>query len=308
MPEQVKCPNCYSKLLSNDKFCSECGQENRNLHISFWDLIKDFLGNNFNFDTKLLITFRHLMFNPGFLAREFSIGKRSTYVSPIRLYLFVSFVYFLLLGSDIGDGGDSTSRNDILKLQNNGVVVTPGTAEHDSITQTSFIYNADPNNPEEIDSLLNRMELEQTTFNRHWIRQVVRITNPNDQKQLLKEMFSNISIAMFFLMPVFAFFLWLFAKRPRPYFLDSVILSLHIHTFTFLIGTLLVLINLFVYDDIATLITLIGIFVYTVFSLKRVYGITYMRSIGRTVASSLIYVIVIFVTMLVLLGISILLF
>ena len=95
------CSNCNASVPSGDKYCGTCGQEQRNLHVGFWELIKEFVSDNFNFDTRLAVTLRHLLLKPGFLAQEFALGKRASYVPPIRLYLFISFVYFLLVSLNL---------------------------------------------------------------------------------------------------------------------------------------------------------------------------------------------------------------
>lgn len=43
-----------------------------------------------------MATLTPLITKPGFLSLEFVKRKRSPYVPPLRLYLFVSFIYFLL--------------------------------------------------------------------------------------------------------------------------------------------------------------------------------------------------------------------
>ena len=47
-----------------------------------------------------------LMFKPGLLTREFLAGRRVRYLPPLRLYLVLSVVFFLILGS----GGGHESR------------------------------------------------------------------------------------------------------------------------------------------------------------------------------------------------------
>nr|WP_255578221.1 DUF3667 domain-containing protein [Chitinophaga sp. sic0106] len=42
-----------------------------------------------------MITLKYLMIRPGFLTREYMAGRRVRYVNPIKLYVFVSFVFFL---------------------------------------------------------------------------------------------------------------------------------------------------------------------------------------------------------------------
>lgn len=58
-----------------------------------WDLMRE----TFDLDSRVLRSIRLLLFKPGELACEFSRNRRASYVSPIRLYLFVSLCFFFLL-------------------------------------------------------------------------------------------------------------------------------------------------------------------------------------------------------------------
>lgn len=66
--------------------------------------IKHFLSDYFAFDSKIVRSFGPLLFKPGFLTSEFLAGRRVSYIPPLRMYIFVSIVFFLLLSlkSDSG--------------------------------------------------------------------------------------------------------------------------------------------------------------------------------------------------------------
>lgn len=90
-------PNCLNcGTLLHGKFCHECGQESSEkilpMDESFSELLAEFL----KFDAKLLTTIWNLLARPGFLTREFAEGKRVKYLQPIKLYLTVNFLLFLI--------------------------------------------------------------------------------------------------------------------------------------------------------------------------------------------------------------------
>lgn len=64
--------------------------------------MEEFLEGIFHFDGKVFRTAGLLLFKPGELTRRFLAGQRVPYVPPIRLYVFISFVFFLLLGTVLG--------------------------------------------------------------------------------------------------------------------------------------------------------------------------------------------------------------
>lgn len=88
------CLNCNAAIYG--RFCHVCGQENINPHESFWHLTTHFFADIFHYDGKFFSTLKYLLFKPGFLAKEHLRGKRASYLHPIRLYVFVSAIFFLI--------------------------------------------------------------------------------------------------------------------------------------------------------------------------------------------------------------------
>jgi len=113
------CLNCGEVLTG--QHCSHCGQRARVQVISLWGLIKDFLGDVFDWDSRIWRTLRPLAFRPGLLTQEFLRGRRAHYTPPFRMYLILSVVFFLIasiwdpgrdLNLKLGDGGASLTIND----------------------------------------------------------------------------------------------------------------------------------------------------------------------------------------------------
>ncbi|HEU5399682.1 MAG TPA: DUF4286 family protein [Gammaproteobacteria bacterium] len=94
MPETERCRNCGTPL--NGRFCAECGQRNHSAVSSLREITEDFAGTHFGFDTKFIHSIVPLLFRPGFLTREYCIGRQERYIKPFRLYLFSSVVFFFL--------------------------------------------------------------------------------------------------------------------------------------------------------------------------------------------------------------------
>lgn len=94
------CANCHYAFVPDEPagFCPRCGQQNHDVNISFGHVAEEFLEGIFHFDGKVFRTAGLLLFKPGELTRRFLAGHRVPYVPPIRLYVFISFVFFLLLG------------------------------------------------------------------------------------------------------------------------------------------------------------------------------------------------------------------
>jgi hypothetical protein len=90
--EAPLCLDCGTPLTGH--FCSACGQRADPAHKSLRDFAAEFTEGLTNFDAKLWRTLPALVTRPGFLTAEFNAGRRTRYVHPFRVYLFVTFVFF----------------------------------------------------------------------------------------------------------------------------------------------------------------------------------------------------------------------
>jgi len=90
----TNCPNCGDDL--DGAYCATCGQKVAALNPSFHDLLHDIVHEFLHVDGKIFQSVRLLLTRPGFLSREHFEGRRARYVSPIRLYLIFSVLFFVV--------------------------------------------------------------------------------------------------------------------------------------------------------------------------------------------------------------------
>jgi hypothetical protein len=88
----VTCPNCGAGL--DGAFCASCGQKAGPINPSLRDVLHNFVEEALNVDGKTLQSLKLLLTKPGFLSLEQFRGRRARYVSPFRLYLLFSVLYF----------------------------------------------------------------------------------------------------------------------------------------------------------------------------------------------------------------------
>ena len=70
------------------------------------------LDDIFSFDSRASRTLWPLITRPAFLTKEYFAGRRVHYVPPLRLYLFISIVFFISLKFFIAaDDGNSININ-----------------------------------------------------------------------------------------------------------------------------------------------------------------------------------------------------
>ena len=88
------CRNCGAEMYG--RFCHACGQKAVSTEIRVHDLLHEGMHEFAHVDGKIVQTLRLLLFRPGELTAEFLGGRRSRYITPIRLYLVCSLLFFAL--------------------------------------------------------------------------------------------------------------------------------------------------------------------------------------------------------------------
>lgn len=91
------CRNCGAPVLG--VFCGQCGQSIETHRRSVFHLISEALEHIVSFDTRVLRTVRALFLQPGELSLAFHQGRIQRYVPAVRLYFFVSLIFFLTLSA-----------------------------------------------------------------------------------------------------------------------------------------------------------------------------------------------------------------
>jgi len=98
VPEVNQTEHCLSCGADTPQtYCGECGLKNDDLRRSLFKLIAETMGGIFSFEGRMWRTWAALLFKPGKVARKYADGARTTYSSPIRVYLVVSFVLLTFL-------------------------------------------------------------------------------------------------------------------------------------------------------------------------------------------------------------------
>lgn len=92
---KVVCANCGTPLLGD--VCYACGQPVKGLVRHLGSILHDVADTIFNIDSRIFRTLVPLYFRPGYLTNEYFAGRRVRYVTPFRLYFFLSVAAFLLM-------------------------------------------------------------------------------------------------------------------------------------------------------------------------------------------------------------------
>ncbi len=106
----------------NGRYCSICGQENTEPKETFWHLVTHFVYDITHFDGKFFSTVKYLLLKPGFLSRQYMMGRRNSYLNPIKMYVFTSAFFFIFFFSFINTknlldkGSEASTAADIRQV------------------------------------------------------------------------------------------------------------------------------------------------------------------------------------------------
>lgn len=319
------CLNCGS--IVQERYCSHCGQENTEVKESFGHLIRHFFEDVTHYDSKFFVTIKDLIFKPGFLTREYLAGRRASYLHPIRMYVFISFLYFLAafafshsgarfeeatkermvhaakkeiadsmhqLLSETGNG----SKEDSVKkaVLSNTMSRLKLDSIHESEIEFQLIADIDYKYLKSYDSAQHALpEAKRDKGIKPWLygRWLATIERYGEAvvELLVEKTQHAIPKLMFLLLPLFALFLKLFYDRKKYYYADHAIFSLHFHSAVFLLFFVFTLVNN-VIPSLAvyvTILELILVIIFLVAALKNTYQQTVFISICKALAVGVLY-------------------
>ena len=88
----TECPNCGAAL--SGRFCASCGQKATPVAPTLHEFVHEATHEFLHVDGKIIQSLKLLFTRPGALTLEAFIGRRASYVPPLRLYLIFSVIYF----------------------------------------------------------------------------------------------------------------------------------------------------------------------------------------------------------------------
>lgn len=300
----VICQNCETEFKGN--YCPHCGQSTKEFDRPFQVLIYDFTGTIFAFDTKFFKTIKAILLTPGKFSMEYMAGKRARYMKPLQFYVFVSFLFFLLLNITTSKfversylespAIDSVNIDSIVQYELNKAlkpsylkIAGLDTLKLKPRKPKEKFFSAERLN--EVKEKLHEM-LEEKDNSETEIRVI------NNMIQLvsypavfISTFYKYLSWSFFIVMPMFALWLWLFYRKKRRFYWGHFIYSLEIHSATFIIFSLIILIKLIFPDKTIHwenyLYWLIPINFF--FGMKKYYGRSYVRTFFNIAFLFIIY-------------------
>lgn len=260
------CLNCGAAL--HGSFCSACGQRAVPKDPSVSELAGDAWQELSGYDGRIAATVRGLL-RPGYLTREYLAGRRARYVSPVRLYLIASVIYFL-----------AASVSPPTLSRNAGKVAPPGgihvgvsgpasRAEMSDEDRAQLLASADKA-PPVVRALLRAVATDPIAFRARVLTIMPRV--------------------FFALLPGFAAIVALFYRRRR--FPTSLVFAAHLHAFAYTAFTLSESAKLtgWIGLEVAMDVVVMAAFAaYTLMSFRAVFGGSWATTLAKAVGIGIVY-------------------
>lgn len=320
--QPITCENCGCEFKGH--FCPNCGQEVAEFNRPFGFVLYDFVGNFFAFDTRFFQTFRYLLFRPGFLTVEFFQGRRVRYSPPFRIFVFLSFILFLLLQMLTERGLDQA-----LELNANNLSVQDK-SDPDSTLVAGLSVKSDLAEDFSVDSMTMfpltakdtvktnkaNLNLDLSIFKSGSIKdnlnkiadqceaQLGQVTDPAERskyssfilmcrapKMFISNLMKYLSWAFFILLPVFALILKLFYLRRNQKYIKHLLFSVHLHSYLFFILVLITALKFFTSLNLSLIILVLAFSfpVYLVLAIRKFYGQSWGKVLLKFAGISLVY-------------------
>jgi hypothetical protein len=312
------CRNCTAPMIGS--YCAACGQERDTHRRSVWHLLRTGTDEIGSLDSRSLRTAVALLAQPGELSLAFQEGRQRRYLPALRLYLFVSLIFFLVL---------SATSVAIIQLQ---IVAIPSTVVTDagghsflvakghaptSIPdwmakeppphfttephihffarigrfQTAMSPTARANLDRDMAGGMKSRATDEWTV---WIR--ARVLHTLDTL-ILNPAAVNVPLTtwiprvLFILLPVYALLLAAFYWRRRKtyFFVDHLVFSLNVHSFVFVAILAAIGVAQFASPRWAALTGLTAIGIYLFLALKRFYQQSWIWTGVKFAAVSFLY-------------------
>jgi hypothetical protein len=256
----ARCLNC--DVVLRGQYCWNCGQRGNARLISLFELLKDAFGDMFELDSRLWRTLIPLATKPGKLTSEYLLGRRARYMPPFRMYLVLSFLFFLL-ARVLGDGVGVTVDGDFAEGVSAGVEAGNADNVPEDLTQRLEAAGVAPEDAAEFESRLESAQAEagrvreaageeddfscnisldntgigwiDRQFSEERVDKICEDLRRDKGKRLIERWTENSPVAALAMLPLMAMLLKAMYPLSRRYYVEHLLMLVHFHSFLFLL-------------------------------------------------------------------------
>lgn len=240
--EDKTCLNC--RHVVEQKYCPNCGQENSDSRKTFHHLFVHFFEDLTHYENAFWKTIKNLLFKPSTLTKEYLSGKRLSYLAPVRLYIFISFITFLLIAMFPNNVGEKIDKSEeALNKELSKATDSLNISRKDDKRYFHFKTMKEIDSIQKYGKPNEKLNASSYWFSEKAIHVTEKYTKKEIYEKFVESFFHNLPKILFIIMPFFAFFLWLFHNKKRWYYFDHGIFTLHYFSFLLLIFLIMFIID-----------------------------------------------------------------
>jgi hypothetical protein len=312
------CLNCGTILQG--KFCHNCGQENLQMKESFGHMMNHAISDYFHFDDQFFHTMKPLFLKPGFLTNQYMAGHRAGYLHPVKMYIFISLVFFIVMFQTdhqvmtvnqpekvkkVSQAAiDSIQKDPEIPGFTKKILIDGMKKGEGTVTNNHGIISVQVGGDKTSGGFLDPTTSD-TSYKAYIASQQKLPPDKRDgiferlynkkvfgykteygsmaQKIIVENFEHNIPKMMFVLLPICALILMIAFRDKTKYYVEYLIYSFHLHSFIFLYLTILMLLQLIIPSEIINSFLSFISFLVIVWYIYKSLRVVFNRSKFRTI-------------------------
>jgi hypothetical protein len=299
---EKNCLNCGTILQGH--YCHNCGQENLELKENFVHMMEHTVSDYFHFDHLFFHTLKPLLFRPGYLTVEYVAGRRAQYLHPVKMYIFISIVYFLIAFNLVPSGNgivrfkeSPPDKTAIIKKEKRISADTTINAH----TKQVLIDHLRENDTSYAQYLDGQRKLPEKMRDGFWANLLnKRIFGYKEKygkrafEQFAENVQHNIPKMMFVLLPLTALQLKIAFRKNKRFYVEHLIFTFHYFCFCFLFLAFVNIIEWLMPVSWSSVIPWLGVvemvivLLYLYMALRAVYHRSRFRSVTKAAGISVV--------------------
>jgi hypothetical protein len=271
------CANCGAPVPL--QFCPQCGQRAKDPDPTLRELTEELAAELLHWDGKLWTTLVTLARRPGELTSEYLSGKRARFISPLKLYLSASVLYFFLAAV----GPPDPNLKPIVRFGDDDRA-TPAASVQGQVVAPVAVSAADTS-AGGTKGVIARLGVRM----RGGIDRASR-----NEAAFTAKLKDRLPTVVFVVLPAFAFAVGFAYRRQRRHFPQHLVFALHVHAMVFLgfaLSETARFTRSFAVMTGVKLVVTAGLVVYIVAALRRVYGGSVARTLAKVAALGVVYLV-----------------
>ncbi len=235
------------------QYCANCGQRNQNRMISLLELVRDFVGDLFELDSRIWRSLIPLLFRPGVLTLEYLSGRRVRYTPPLRMYLVLSLLFFVVVttGNSIHFDSDDEEPTEEQRVETAAEAVralkeinAPQALIDDIEAEITSLPEPETSNDVGPLSISPDCQVSEFPPELQWLNRpavIERITSSckrlkreGGAEAFAKDLLGNVPTMMFCFLPVLALVMKLLYAASRRYYVEHLLFFVHFHSYFYL--------------------------------------------------------------------------